>query len=322
MRLHKVLSSGGMILVATFLLFLCFRQVDFSVFWRELLQMNPYYPFLALIILTAILWLKAIQWKFFLPVNSAISLTTVFEVIAIMIMMANTLPWGQTFAIYHLGTRLKTGKTIALSVMTLDQVATGFAKLTVFLLTAFLTPLPVWMKRGTILTIVSVIGSYLILLYLSYRHQDFREMHSPSSHKMWHRIAHHVSKWAHHLHTLRDYKKIFWAVFLALVVKLCEVSAIYFVQKGFGLSLPWWSALFVIAGLNLATSVPVVPGNLGVYEATAFFIYRHLGIEPSQAMSLALFQHLMYLLPLVLPGYWITMKMGIRSEKLREQNLL
>ena len=52
-----------------------------------------------------------------------------------------------------------------------------------------------------------------------------------------------------------------------------------------------------------ATLVPLAPGNLGVYEATVFFIYQYLGIAPEQALALALVQHLCYLLPLAGTGY-------------------
>jgi len=84
---------------------------------------------------------------------------------------------------------------------------------------------------------------------------------------------------------------------------LGEASAIWSIQKGFGVDLPIWSILLILAALNLTTIIPLTPGNLGVYEATVFFIYQHLGIEPEQAIALALTQHLCFLLPLAGTGY-------------------
>ena len=86
-------------------------------------------------------------------------------------------------------------------------------------------------------------------------------------------------------------------------MKLGEALAILGVQKSFGVDLPIWGALLILAALNLTTLVPLTPGNLGVYEATAFFIYRYLGIGPEQALALALVQHLCFLLPLAGTGY-------------------
>jgi len=89
--------------------------------------------------------------------------------------------------------------------------------------------------------------------------------------------------------------------------------------------LPIWSALLILAALNLTTLVPLAPGNLGVYEATVFFIYQHLGIEPDQAIALALIQHLCFLLPLAGTGYIFILlrnfiQKSIISQKHRPKN--
>jgi uncharacterized membrane protein YbhN (UPF0104 family) len=60
----------------------------------------------------------------------------------------------------------------------------------------------------------------------------------------------------------------------------------------------------VLACLNLATLVPVVPGNLGVYEAAVVFAYTRLGVPAEQALSVGLVQHLCYFCALAIPGCW------------------
>ena len=98
-------------------------------------------------------------------------------------------------------------------------------------------------------------------------------------------------------------KTFFYGVILAYGMKLGEASAIWGVQKSFGLDLPIWSVLLILAALNLATIIPLAPGNLGVYEATVFFIYQYLGLAPEKALVLALVQHICFLLPLAGTGY-------------------
>ena len=51
--------------------------------------------------------------------------------------------------------------------------------------------------------------------------------------------------------------------------------------------------------------VAVTPGNLGVYEATAFFVYQYVGLPPDTALGLALLQHVCYLLPMTGVGYLV-----------------
>jgi uncharacterized membrane protein YbhN (UPF0104 family) len=59
-----------------------------------------------------------------------------------------------------------------------------------------------------------------------------------------------------------------------------------------------------MAALNLATILPLTPGNFGVYEATAFLIYKFSGISSEISLSLAFLQHLCFLLPMTGTG-WI-----------------
>ena len=67
------------------------------------------------------------------------------------------------------------------------------------------------------------------------------------------------------------------------------------VQQAFGLDLPLYAPLLVVASLDLATMISITPGHLGIFEATLFFIYQYLGLGPTEAMILALFDHLVFL---------------------------
>jgi uncharacterized membrane protein YbhN (UPF0104 family) len=49
--------------------------------------------------------------------------------------------------------------------------------------------------------------------------------------------------------------------------------------------------------------LPVAPGNLGTYEASAFVAYRFLGVSAEQALSLAVMQHVCFMIPAVGIGY-------------------
>jgi uncharacterized membrane protein YbhN (UPF0104 family) len=94
------------------------------------------------------------------------------------------------------------------------------------------------------------------------------------------------------------------ALALALAKKLAEALAILSVQHAFGVALSPESALLVLAAVNLATLLPIVPGNLGIYEAAVVLAYSSLGVAPERALGIALVQHACYFAALALPGYW------------------
>jgi uncharacterized membrane protein YbhN (UPF0104 family) len=96
------------------------------------------------------------------------------------------------------------------------------------------------------------------------------------------------------------------ALGLALAKKLAEALAFLCVQRAFGVTLSPESALLVLAAVNLATMLPVVPGNLGVYEAAVVLAYSYLGVPPERALSIALVQHACSFAAVALPGYrWL-----------------
>jgi uncharacterized membrane protein YbhN (UPF0104 family) len=96
------------------------------------------------------------------------------------------------------------------------------------------------------------------------------------------------------------------ALLLALAKKVVELGAIVCLQHAFGLSLPLSSALLVLAALNLATLLPIVPGNVGIYEAAVVLAYSRFGVSAERALGIAVVQHACFFAALALPGYrWL-----------------
>ena len=90
--------------------------------------------------------------------------------------------------------------------------------------------------------------------------------------------------------------------------------AILCVQRAFGVHLPLASGVLVLAALNLATLLPLVPGNLGVYEGAVVVTYAHLGLSAEQAVGIAVVQHAAYFAALALPGYgWLAARGASRT---------
>ena len=92
------------------------------------------------------------------------------------------------------------------------------------------------------------------------------------------------------------------ALGIALVKKAVEVAAIVCVYRAFGLTVPIAAAIVVLAVLNLATLLPIVPGNVGVFEAAVVFALTRFDVTPEQALGVAVVQHLCYFVALALPG--------------------
>ena len=105
---------------------------------------------------------------------------------------------------------------------------------------------------------------------------------------------------------LKDFRVFSTGLFLSLIMMVLQALGIWAAQKRLGQDLPFWTTILVMAALNLSTILPLTPGNFGVYEATAFLIYKFSGLSPEIALSLALLQHIFFLIPMAGTG-WVVL---------------
>ena len=215
-----------------------------------------------------------------------------------------------------LAQRAEVGHSIALSVLALDQLMEGFAKIFVLTLVAIFVPLPEPMRQG-ILVFVFVIGFFAaIMFYLAHKQPRIKE----DTVSFMGKVRRFVSRWSVHLEILRDVRIFSFGLLLAFLMMFAQTLGIWAVQKSLGLDLPFWAPILVMGALNLATVLPVTPGNFGIYEGTAFLDYQFYGLSSESALSLALLQHLCFLIPMVGSGYLVLLFLtSVQKQSLSEE---
>lgn len=276
-RRRVALTAGW--LGATVLLVVCARSVAWPRAAELVATVKPVWIVAAVLCNTTILGLWSVFWRALRPDGeTAVSFARMFEVASGASALMNTVPFGGGHAssVVLLARRGNTTHRGALSVMALDQLGEGLAKVAVFLLVGALVPLPSWM-RGGITTASTIVGAWLIVLLVASRWTaELRLVHRP---------------------------KAAGAMALVLGMKAAEACAIAAVQYALGVNVGLGGTILVLAAVILGSMIPVSPGNLGTYEASVFVAYRYLGVSPELAMSLAIVQHVAFLLPAVGIGY-------------------
>lgn len=266
-------------LIATTLLVLCARTVDWVRAGEVLATVRVGWIVVAIAANAAILVWWAAFWRALRPEGETpVTFRRMFEIVSTASALMNTVPFGSGHAASFvlLTRRADTTQRGALSVMALDQLGEGLAKGVVFLLVGLLVPLPQWMRAG-ITTASVLVGIWFIVLLVA-------------------------SRWAKELRILRRPRAL-GAMAYVLATKAVEACAIAAVQRAFGADIATSGTILVLAAVILGSMIPVSPGNLGTYEASVFLAYRYLGVAPELAMSLALMQHLCFMLPAVGVGY-------------------
>ena len=295
-----------MILVWVFaagLFYLCLQSIDLDQAWSEFSRADPFWLLLAVFFNASILGVWAWLWYLLLPRKSSVSFARIFQANSFMSTSCNTIPFpgGHAVGVMALVRRAKVGHTVALSVLALDQLMEGFAKIFVLTLVAIFVPLPDRMGQGILVFVVAICLFASIMFYFAHKKPGVREENGSLTGK----VKAFVSRWSAHMDVLRDIRTFSSGLSLALLMMFAQTLGIWAVQKSLGLDLPWWSPILAMGALNLATVLPITPGNFGVYEGTAFLVYQFCGLGPESALSLALLQHLCFLIPMVGTGYLV-----------------
>lgn len=291
------------LLVLAALFVLALRRMDLGLAWAELGTVHAGWLLAAIGCYVAILPLWALQWHLLAPPSPTLSRRRMLEVVAMTSSVLNTTPMlvGEATGIVLLVTHAGLARGAALSVLAMDQLLVGLAKLGVLTSAALLLPLPIWMTRAILTLVIAVAALLAGLALASWRHADLTRA---SDRLLPARLRGALANFGPSLAPVRSPTLGGGALFLAFAKKLAEILAILCVQRAFGLALPIASAVLVLACLNLATLLPVTPGNVGIYEATVVLAYGWLGIPAEQALGIAVVQHLAYFVALALPGYW------------------
>lgn len=303
-RVVAIVVPGALFIVAI-------RQLDPARVLSTLATARPEWLLLALVCYVAILPLWALQWCVLAPVDGRPMFTRMIGVVSMTSSVLNTTPMlvGEAAAVLFLVTRAGLARAAALSVLAMDQLVLGIAKVGVLVTATWLLALPLWMERGmrTLGLLVALLLTALLIAAWGDRTVARVARRLPA------RGGRLLSAVAAALAPLRSPWRGGSALSLAVLKKVAEILAIVCVQHAFGIALPLSSAVLVLAALNLATLLPVVPGNVGVYEAVTVLAYGYLGIDPDRALGMAIVQHACYFTALALPGYGWFMR-GVRSR--------
>ena len=280
------------------------RALPWERAFEQLRHLQAAWVLVAVAANLAILPLWALEWRLLSPKSFRASFRAMFEVVSVSAAVLNSVPFfaGEAAAVGLLIARAELSRGAALSVLAMDQLLVGFAKLVVLGAAAAVAPVPGWLRGGVWSIVGGVAALSLVLVPLAHRGAAVRERSRARS-SAFGRLLARAAAWGAHLEALRDPARALRVALLALSKKSLELCAIVALQFAFGIEPSLSLALLVLAALAVTTLLPIAPANLGVYEATVFATYRLAGASAELALGMAIVQHLCFLLPMLLTGY-------------------
>jgi uncharacterized membrane protein YbhN (UPF0104 family) len=289
--------------VVTALAVLAARRLSPAKVLSELALARPGWILLALVCFVCILPLWALQWRLLVAEERRPRVSSMLAVVAMTSTVLNTTPLlvGEAAGVFFLVSEAGLSRVGAVSVLAMDQLFVGVAKLFVLAGAAATIALPLWMTHGAYALLAGVGLLVAGVVVVAWRADHLSRLLGRSLPPRAVRLVVAVGE---ALAPIRSLSRSGGALTLALAKKVAEVLAILCLQRAFGVELHASSALLILAASSLATLLPVVPGNLGVYEAAVVLAYAYLAVPPERALGIAVVQHACYFVALALPGYW------------------
>ncbi len=141
------------------------RRLDLPRVATELAAVRGGWVALAVLLYAAILPLWALQWQLLAPSMPRPSFPRMLGVIAMTSSVLNTTPLlvGEAAGVFLLVTRAGLSRAAALSVLAMDQLLVGLAKVAVLAGAAWSNALPLWMERGRA-ALSAGVGALLVAL--------------------------------------------------------------------------------------------------------------------------------------------------------------
>lgn len=279
------------------------RDLPWANAISALRTMSPGYLVIAVALNFAILPLWMLEWSLLKPRDVPVHRDRMFEVVTLTASIHNAVPFlaGEAAAI---GLLIAAGlqRGAAVSVLAMDQLLVGVAKLAVLSAAALLAPIPSWLSAGVLSLVAGVLLLFVVLLLLAHFGAVITSQLRETETRGRELVAKLTGLGAY-LTALREPSLAVRVFGLAFLKKALELGAIIAIQAAFGIDPSFAPAVLVLAALAVTTSLPVAPANLGVYEATVFATYRYLGIDAEAALAMAIVQHLAFLLPMIGTGY-------------------
>lgn len=305
----KIAYAVGLAILAA-LLVVASTRIDGARLVADLSTARPLWVIGAVVCYVAQLPLWAVQWQLLAPRVERNDFPHMLGVVAMTSTLQNTSLTlvGEAASVVLLVLRVGVSRAAALSVLAMDQLLVGLAKVVLLVVAALLLPLPAWLSAG-VRTLVAGVAVLLVgCLIGAWQHAWIS---ARLDGVLTARVTSFLSQMGVALEPLRSPMRGGGALALALIKKGAEVAAIVCVQRSFGLSLPLADAVLVLTAVSIFTVVPLIPANLGIYEGVITIAYTHLGVPAELALGMAVVQHAGFFVAVGIPGFVWFARTGI-----------
>jgi len=337
---------GAILMVA--LLWYLFRETDWAEVWAHLSGANKFWLAVSAAFVFSGFFLRALRWHFIVRSTKKVNYWLLYDATQIGFLANFTLPARAGEAIRALvlsrGAGIPFTKCVAF--VALDRVTDLFGLMFVLTVTMlFFKPpesldFPSWLPvpsgsessftpeaiQTAALSVVAVgplIAIALLAIYL--RPNWVLALSDAILGIVSKRFAETVHGWIEHfadgLHVFRSPVDMASSIFFSIGVWVTGALSIWAGLNAFSIEAPWYAGGFVLISLSIVIALPSTPGFVGPFHLGVMLglVFVTSGITEDSAKAMAIYAHLVNLIPLCLTGIHSLRRQHVGLLQLEEE---
>jgi glycosyltransferase 2 family protein len=313
------------ILISTVFLFLALRSIDWSGFINAFHQVDP--VFMGLSFLGSILpfMIVSLRWKLLLSDTVSVSFNEIFDYTMIgyfagMIFPARLGDFGKAVLV---GRSKKVSSSQVFGTVILERLMDTVMLLILAIGLSFLMDYSLPIRNALIflstLAVVIIACTVLVAWNIGKLENARVWLSKRLPIKAIDYIFGLIERLAAGLRAIRHRKVLIYALFLTMVSWIILGLTFIGYLRAFQITVPWYSAYFIILLINLSGIIPASPGNIGVYEYMVILALTFWSIEKSPCLSFGVLTHGANIVLTTILGSWSLYRQGL---SLRNNNII
>ncbi|MBI2911688.1 MAG: flippase-like domain-containing protein [Chloroflexi bacterium] len=302
------LGSWLGIAISIVLVIVLLRIVNLDEMLAALGTADYRYVLLAMVLVIATFWLKAVRWRVLLAPVGTVSTADLFSAVTIGMMANNLLPAraGEVIRAVVVGRREGIGFSAAFATVVVERVFDGFMVLVLLLGVVVAIPLPDEIRIGGWMSALLYGGVLVGLLSFSFFRPRIEPwlalLLRPFPVTFRHMVLGQLDRFASGLLILRDPRRIASTLLLSALLWVLFGLILEILLRAFALDIPPTASAVLLLTTALGVTVPSGPAYVGLIQ-WAFVIGLGLfGVSESAALGISLVFHAANFLPNTLPG--------------------
>jgi glycosyltransferase 2 family protein len=296
------------ILISVILVYLSVRGINLQDVFRDLKKIQLTYVIFFILLVILMQWLRSYRWGVILQPMEKIDQFSLFSVTSVGFLAIASIPAriGELARPYLISKRSSIKMSSALGTILVERVLDSFTVLAIAVIVLFLTDLPPWMIRSSIIFFLLALGMFCFIIFLILRRDAALKLINKILSKLPGKFAHKIDKLIHYFidgfQIVTNIKLLLYLFLLSSLIWFVDVLAIYMLLKAFGFTLPVLASFVVMIILIVGIAIPAGPGYIGNWHFACVLALSFFGLAKAEALSFAVVYHFLSMVIVVVLG--------------------